>query len=64
MIRLEFTDPAEAADHVDALLIAAATVRNEDPARAQRYQRAADHLGDQLDQHLPIPTGHTGRTTT
>lgn len=63
MIRLQFTLPDEVAEYVDALLVAAATVAAEDPARARRYEQHARHLGDQLDK-LPIPTAYRKDPTT
>lgn len=46
---------ADAAEIVEALIVAAATRETTAPALAARWRQIADQIGDALDQ-LPVPT--------
>lgn len=56
-IRIEFTDPTDAARLVDAALAEADRVEAASPMLAMRYRRIAEDLGDALDRSVPAPSG-------
>lgn len=54
MVRVEWSDPADVARIVEALLLAADVDEVTNPDLARRYRDIADDLGDALDA-LPRP---------